>query len=59
MVKNPHYRVKLVYPSEGGPKPSKIRITIHGTGPGGSPGVNIDKCLENKLQGRVLNGSAC
>jgi hypothetical protein len=24
-----------------------------------SPGINIDKCLENELQGRALNGNAC
>ncbi|WP_446678524.1 RHS repeat-associated core domain-containing protein [Actinoallomurus acaciae] len=53
------YHVSLVYRSGGGAMASAIHITATGTGPGGTPGLNIDACLENKVQGRVLSGSAC
>jgi DNA/RNA non-specific endonuclease len=53
------YRVTLIYRRRSGPMSSAIRITAHGVGPGGTPGINVDKCLENKLGGRVLSGNAC
>jgi RHS repeat-associated protein len=53
------YRVTLIYRRRSRVMPSAIHIVAHGTGPGGFPGLSIDKCLENNMQGRVLDGDAC